>query len=210
MERTSTAAAFGGQRMTTRERELELARSAGRGDRVAGRELVRLLIDRVAITVRCLAAGDPNAEDYIQDAMIEILRSASSFRAASSLHTWAERIAVRVSMRRIRQHSFRRDIVALAPQPDATSPTPTAEEALNRQRIWERIGAALETLGPEQRAAVVLRLVLGCSVAEIAELTDARLNTVRDRLALGRRQLRERVLADPQLVDYVHRTGAER
>ena len=55
--------------------DTDLAAAAAEGDGNARRVLVDRLLDRVGITVRCLAAGDPDADDYVQDVFIEILNS---------------------------------------------------------------------------------------------------------------------------------------
>ena len=63
---------------------------------------------------------------------------------------------------------------------------------------------------PERRLVVVMRLVLGCSIAEIAAQTEMKPNTVRDRLAKGRAQLREGFFADPVLNELAEDMGARR
>jgi RNA polymerase sigma-70 factor (ECF subfamily) len=53
---------------------------------------------------------------------------------------------------------------------------------------------------------VVLHHVEGYGLPEIAEISGAPVNTVRDRLRIGRRQLRQRILADPEVRDWL-KTG---
>lgn len=185
----------------------ELARAAARGHDRARRELAERMLDRVATVVRCLGAGERDRDDHVQDAMIEILRSIGSFRGESSLETWAERVTVRVAMRRIRKQGFRDGIVALDPTREAVSPSPSSEDRAMRRRFWDRVEAALATVGPERRVALTLQLVLGYSVGEIAEATGTPVNTVRDRLATGRKLLRERMLEDAELVELVRSKG---
>ena len=187
--------------------DLQLARAAAEGRPAARRELAERMLDRVATVVRCLGAGDRNRDDYIQDAMIEILRSIGSFRGQSSLETWAERVTVRVAMRRIRKQSFRDGVVSLDSTREGRAVSPSSEEQAIRRRFWNRVEAALATLGSERRVALTLQLVLGYSVAEIAEATGAPVNTVRDRLAVGRKLLRTQLLADPELVELVRDKG---
>ncbi|MCP4674396.1 MAG: hypothetical protein GY854_02530 [Deltaproteobacteria bacterium] len=77
--------------------DLELARAASRGDRDARRRLVLRLMDRIGMTVRCLAAGDPNTDDYVQDVIIQVLKSIGSFRGESTIESWAERLTIKGS-----------------------------------------------------------------------------------------------------------------
>jgi RNA polymerase sigma-70 factor (ECF subfamily) len=188
--------------------DLELAAAAAAGDEAARRVLAERLLNRVGTVVRCLAAGDRNADDYVQDSLVEILRSAGSFRGESALETWAERIAVRVTMRRLRKQTYREGIVSIDSSREAAAEATSAEDALVRRRFWSRVETALAGLSPERRAALTLQLVLGYSVAEIAEATGSRVNTVRDRLAVGRRLLRRAVLDDPVLVELVRDKGS--
>jgi RNA polymerase sigma-70 factor (ECF subfamily) len=177
----------------------QTAFAAATGDPSALRRLADLLLDRVALTVRYLAGPDPDADDYVQMSMIEILRSVGSFRGESSLETWAEKIAVRTTMRQLKHRRWRGQIVEFDPAPDAVSRAPGADQRLARTALAERLAAHVGTLTPERREVVALRLVLGHSIEEIAELTGAKINTVRDRLAVARRQLRSKIARDPVL-----------
>jgi RNA polymerase sigma-70 factor (ECF subfamily) len=188
--------------------DLQLARAAAEGRPAARRELAERMLDRVSTVVRCLGAGNRNRDDYVQDAMIEVLKSIGSFRGQSSLETWAERVTVRVVLRRIRKQSYRDGVVALDSTREGRSSSLSSEEQVMRRRFWERVEAVLAALGPERRVALTLQLVLGYSVAEIAEATGAPVNTVRDRLAVGRKLLRAQMLADPELVELVRDKGS--
>jgi RNA polymerase sigma-70 factor (ECF subfamily) len=181
---------------------LELTRAAANGDRGARRKLVDRLLDRVGMAVRCLAAGDADLDDHVQVALIEILDSAGNYRGESGLEAWAERIAVRTTMRRIKRSRFRAGIVALDPEREGRSREPAPEHLAVRHRMSLRISALLAELAPERRQVLTLRLVMGYGIEEIAELTGMKINTVRDRLAVARRQLRQRIQRDPVLRDF--------
>ena len=177
----------------------QVAFAAASGDPVAARRLADLLLDRVALTVRYLSGADSDADDYVQMAMMEILRSVGSFRGESSLETWAEKIAVRTTMRHLKHRRWRSQIVALDPAPDGVSLAVGADRRLAQSSLADRLAAIVGTLTPERREVVTLRLVLGHSIEEISELTGAKINTVRDRLAVARRQLRSKIARDPLL-----------
>ncbi len=190
--------------------DIELASAAASGDGAASRLLVDRLLDRVGLTVRCLAANDPDADDYVQDAFIEILNSIGNFQHDGSLERWAERIAVRVTMRRMKKKGFRAGIVTHDSDNEGRIEGPSDDLTLTRERIWRRIITALKVLNPDRRLVVVLRLVLGCSIAEIAAQTEMKPNTVRGRLAVGRAQLREAFFADPVLASLAEDMGARK
>jgi RNA polymerase sigma-70 factor (ECF subfamily) len=179
-----------------------LARAAARGDRAAQRQIVDRLLDRTALTVRCLAGNDPELDDLIQQAIVEILQALGSFRGESSLETWAQRISARTAMRRLKQRRWRGKIVMLDSARETVSDRPGPEHQVGRHRVADRLTELIGTLSEERRQVVTLRLVLGHGVDEIAEMTGMKINTVRDRLAVARRQLRKKIHCDPLLREY--------
>ncbi|HUT76642.1 MAG TPA: sigma-70 family RNA polymerase sigma factor [Polyangia bacterium] len=187
---------------------LDLTRAAAAGDRGARRRLVDRLLDRIGAAVRYLAPRDPDLEDHVQLALIEVLSAAGSFRGESSLETWAERIAIRTAMRQIRKRRFRAQVVTLDPEREGRSRDPAPEHLAVRHRMSLRISELLEDLAPERRQVLTLRLVMGYGIEEIASMTGMKVNTVRDRLAVARRQLRRRIERDAVLRDFRAGLGA--
>lgn len=187
---------------TRYESEIDMTRAAAQGDPVARRDLVDALFDQVRRTVSYLAQPTRDAEDLAQLSLIQILRSAGSFRGECSLSYWADRIAVRTAMKQFRKRQRREKLTQEIWEP-APPPRPGVDEDLALQQIRGRLSAMLQKLSEERRTAVVLHHVQGYGISEIAEMTGSPINTVRDRLRVGRRQLRKRILADPGLKDWV-------
>jgi len=191
------------------ETDLALTRAAGRGDERARQQLAERLFDRVRATVSYLAGGDADKDDLVQVSMVEILRSAGTFRAEGHLESWADRIAVRTSLRALKTRRRRDEVLhaaddaeAMLERLDVESPgtsTPDLEQEAQRRLLHRRLALVLGRVDPQRRAAVLLRWVHGYTVEEIADLTDARVNTVRGRLRRGKRQLRKMILGDPVL-----------
>jgi RNA polymerase sigma-70 factor (ECF subfamily) len=182
--------------------DVEIAAKAAHGDESARRRIVEVLLDKVAVTVRYLAAGDPDADDYIQLAMIEILASIGTYKGMSTLESWAEKISVRTAMRQIRKRRWRGKIVTHDPEKEAVDERPAPERQLARHRMSRRIAEIMDTLSPERRQALTMRLVLGYSIEEISGMTGWKVNTVRARLGAARRLLRPRILRDPVLREF--------
>jgi RNA polymerase sigma-70 factor, ECF subfamily len=185
-----------------KENDADLAARAASGDGAAQRRVVDRLLDRISMTVRCICGGDQEADDQVQQSMIEILTSLASFRGDSSLESWAERIAVRTTMRHLKRRRWRSRIVTLDSETEGRSRAPQAERQVARHRMAARISRLMETLTPERRQVLTLRLVLGYSIEEISAITGWKINTVRDRLAVARRQLRPRIMKDPVLREF--------
>ena len=176
--------------------DLEMTHAAGAGDPNAQRRVVDRLINRVRSSVFYLAGGHPDAEDWAQLAMIEILQSIGSFRGDSSLEGWAERIVVRTAMRHIKRTRWRGQIVGLDPEPNAVVES-HAEDDVSHRRSLEKVSHILGELKPKYREVVTLHMMLGHTIAEIAKMTNTNFNTVRYRLRVGRKQLRRTMRRDP-------------
>lgn len=176
-----------------------LTRAAAEGNPAAKRALVERLVNRVRATTRYLAGGHADAEDFAQLSFVEILQSAGSFRGESQLEAWADRITVRTTMRYVKQQRWRSQYLTYDSEHQAVDHGGSAEDDVARQRMMSRMSELFGDLKPKQRAVVTMRLVLGYSIAEIAEATGANPNTVRYRLNTGRKKLRRRIRKDPQL-----------
>lgn len=197
------------------ESDLELARAAGQQDPGARRLLAERLFTRVRTTVHYLAPQDRDADDLVQRSLVEILSSVKGFRGESRLETWADRITVRTCMRALKKRQRRDQSVSLvgdvltvqereggAVARDLARPRNPQEQTLSQRQLRQRLSLKLQRLTAARRMAMILRWVFGYSLKEIAELTEAPVNTVRDRLQVGKRQLRAMILKDSILRDW--------
>jgi RNA polymerase sigma-70 factor, ECF subfamily len=180
--------------------DAELLRRHVTGDQEAFGQLFLRHRDRLwAVALRTL--GDPDeAADALQDAMISAFRRAGDFRGDSAVTTWLHRIVVNACLDRMRRRAARpvaggeHDLDLLARTPQATPDTDVALDVL----------AALRTLGPDQRAALVMVDMLGYSVADTAEILGVSPGTVKSRCARGRARLL------PQLAHLRNQPGVPR
>jgi RNA polymerase sigma-70 factor (ECF subfamily) len=181
--------------------DVELAGAAAAGNDDARRELAERILDRIRTTVRYLCGDHADAGDFTQQCLVEVLRSAGSFQGRSRLETWANRITVRTAMRLLRKRRQREARFRPTELPEATT-TDTPEAVLDRTRVQASMARLLQKLTPERRSVLTLQIVYGYSIQEIAELTEAPLETVRDRLKVGKKQLRRLVLTDDALREW--------
>lgn len=181
--------------------ELELARRAAEGDLPARRSVVGLLLDRVRTTVKYLSAGDRDADDCVQLSLLEILAALPGYRGESPLAPWADRIAVRTTLRALKRRRFRETRVALAAEP-MPDPEANRDDPRARIEVRRRLAGHLDALELDLRSTVVLKLVHGYSVDEIADLTDTPRDTVKGRLKRGRKILRRKLERDAALMGW--------
>jgi len=155
------------------------------GDAWAFAELVGRHGDRMwSVAVRTLGAWE-DAADVVQEAFVSAHRRAGSFRGDASVRTWLQRIVVNACLDRLR-HERSRPAVVPWPERDipARRPDPATELATRLA-----VADALAELPAEQRVAVVLVDVQGCALAEVAEILEVPIGTVKSRCARGRARL---------------------
>jgi RNA polymerase sigma-70 factor (ECF subfamily) len=174
-----------------------LAGQAASGDRHAQRQLVDRLHRRVQSIALSILGNALDAEDATQVVLMEILKSAGSFRGENLL-AWSDRIAVRTAIRHARQRRIRglrfpsTENLDDLPLPDDAFPS--CEPELVRD-----LRDYLAQLPEARRVVLVLRHMMDYSIEDIAELTEVSPNTVKDRLLHARQQIRRLIRRDRML-----------
>jgi RNA polymerase sigma-70 factor (ECF subfamily) len=132
------------------------------------------------------------AEDLVQDAFLKLWRSATSYRAnRAGVRTWLLSIVHNRGIDQIRSLASRR---RTQEKMEASAPKSQPSEAFaeswrNSQR--EQVREALSTLPPEQLKILELAYFSGYTHVEIAELLGLPLGTVKGRMRLGLKKIRD-------------------
>lgn len=162
-----------------------LVQRAQKGDRWAFEQLVERYQDRM-FTLAARVIGRErvdDAGDAVQEAFIRAWLALPNFRRGARFSTWLYRICVNAA------HDQRAKTQRVEPSDEIELADP--RDAFARQELAGELQQALDGLEEEYRVAVVLYDVLGCSYAEIAELTDVAEGTVKSRIFRGRSRLAE-------------------
>ena len=143
---------------------------------------------------------DPSAaEEIVVDTFARAHRALARLEPDDSLRPWLYRVAVNLSYNRRPRKN-----VVLSSLDDATddalandegSPASVAEQAELRRVVL----ACVDSLGPKHRVVVVLHYLNGLNLAEIAEIVDCPIGTVKSRLHYALRRLRTHLVAHPEL-----------
>lgn len=178
------------------------------GDREAARRLLERIGPRVRHTVRLLVGRDDETEDYTHACFVAILENLGKYKGTGPLEAWAGQLTYRVLMRQLKRRRRSERTVTLVAEETGVGSTTPEREAMRRSRedLW---ALHLAKLPEKRRTTLVLRLAHGYSVAEVAQLTGAPLNTVRDRIRVGLRELRQSLAADPGAVEQLGRARFE-
>jgi len=176
--------------------DAELLRRHAAGDASAFGLLFVRHKDRLwAVALRIVCDPD-DAADALQDAMISAFRRAGDFRGESAVTTWLHRIVVNASLDLLRRRPGR----AVSWSGDPEELPVSGQRAGGGEPVREATGgdgtdtrldvnAALRTLPPPQRAALVLVDMLGYPVSEAAVLLGVSEGTVKSRCARSRAKL---------------------
>jgi RNA polymerase sigma-70 factor, ECF subfamily len=147
---------------------------------------------RAAFSLAYRMMGDRQAaEDLAQDAFLKVWRNASSYRAErGSVRTWILSIVHNRGIDQIRSLASRR---RTQDRVEASAPRSQPSEAFaetwrNSQR--DQVREALNTLPPEQLKILELAYFSGYTHVEISELLGLPLGTVKGRMRLGLKKVR--------------------
>lgn len=182
--------------------EAQLVRRAAAGEE----EALGMLYDRLGSAVYSLClriVHDPGAaEELTQETFVRLWRSAASFsEERGRVSSWLLRIAHNLALNEIRRRQSR-PVAAPSGEWDAVVASvadPSGEGdpvvAAGMREQAEAVRRALAELPEPQRQAIELAFFGGLSQAEVAAALGDPLGTVKSRIRIGMRHLRERLLA---------------
>ena len=142
----------------TATRTVELVGRARQGDREAYGDLVELIWPQLVALARTILAGDDEAEDLVQDALVHAWPRLGSLRQPARFPAWIRRIVSRRCFAHLRR---RRAAADPAPEMHAAPRSAAPLEGIDVRRVLGR-------LAPRQRAVIYLTLVEGYSAGEAA------------------------------------------
>ncbi len=187
----------------TSSNDAVLVQQARQGDSAATERLIRKYQNRIYNAILRICANPDDAAELTQDTFVKIIENIDKFEGRSSFYTWAFRIGVNLTLNYC-QRNIKMGLKSLDTQDsddntdkgvlkkfltDDNLPDP-AVVAQNKE-LCRLVSKALGKLDDAQRAVVVLRDIEGMSYAQIAEVLDIELGTVRSRLSRARTGLRE-------------------
>jgi len=165
---------------------------------------------RRELHVHCyrMLASFEEAEDAVQETFLRAWRSRDSFDGSSLVRAWLYRIATNVCLDLLRQssrrptttHSFA-EIPWLQPYPDRlldeVAPSDDQPDAVvvERETIELAFLAAMQVLPPRQRAAFVVRDLLGWPASEAASLLETSVAAANSALQRARATMQEHLPA---------------
>ena len=173
--------------------ELSLVNRAKAGDTRAFEALVNQHARYVYTLTNRLLSNAQEAEDLAQETFIRAWSNLSKFRGDAQFRTWLYRIATNLCYNRLPR--LKQELSALDPDDSLmlSDKTPRAEQQVIRAEQQAELKDVIDTLPESYRLLVVLRHVHDLSYAEISQVTDLPLGTVKTGIFRARKMLKERL-----------------
>ena len=154
-------------------------------------------IDAIYRLSYAIVGDEADARDATQETFIAAWRRIRELRDPDRFEAWLQRIAVNSARMTLRARGRRRireipsgDVSALAAASDRAAPMRSDADAL---------GAALDLIPTDQRTILALHHLEGHGVAELAEILQIPVGTVKSRLHTARRALQDALAAEGQV-----------
>jgi RNA polymerase sigma-70 factor, ECF subfamily len=153
-------------------------------------EAFGLLLDHHQRAIYNLAyrmlANAEDAEDVTQTVFLKAFEKLDRYNAEHRFFSWIYRIAINESIDTLsrRKRTEGSDI-------ELASPQAAVEDLLDEDQVCQRVQRALMGLRSDERGVIVLKHFLGFSYREIGQILEVEDKTVKSRLFVARRRLRE-------------------
>lgn len=186
------------------------------GDERAFRQLIGPYQRELQVHCYRILGSAQDAEDALQETLLAAWRGLTRFEGRSSIRTWLYRVATNCCLKALRSASRQApadwpplqadmpepngagEVLWLQPYPDIllegladTTPGPAARYEAT-EAISLAFVTALQALPPRQRAALILRDVLGFPTSQVADLLDSSEDSAASALKRARATMRDR------------------
>jgi len=164
--------------------------------------LVRGLM--AALAGRINSELEANVEDFVQEALLKILKSVGTFRGESRFTTWAQKVAVHVAFTELRRRRWKdislQDIIETSEGEEYTpailkDPRATPELEVTQQSVMELVEDLIHSeLTEKQRTALLAALQSGIPMEELAQKLGTNRNALYKLIHDARQRLQKRLM----------------
>ena len=184
-----------------RAREQRLIAAAIKGDTNAFAKLCAVSTPAILSTLLRITNNREDAEDALQDALLQAFSNLSRFQGKSRFSTWLTRVAINSALMLLRKKRCRREVFAFDDSDDdaetrAWDPVdrgPNPEDSLVLSERRRVVHEAVRELRPSIRHAVQLMQLEEHSVSEAAERMGISVAAAKGRMFHARAALRKSI-----------------
>jgi RNA polymerase sigma factor (sigma-70 family) len=161
-------------------------------------QAIRTFLQAIAPAIRrtcrgAMGPGHADLEDTIQEALVDTMRALPRYRFEGNVIHYVTKIALRLAIDARRRGTLRSGHLLEFREHQVRHTIGHVED--RRFEEAELARQVLQQLSPTLTEALVLHLILGFSIDEVASMTQTRTNTVRKRLRAGRASMRRKLAA---------------
>ena len=184
--------------------DVDLVNQYRHGDSKAMEMLILKYQNRIYNVILKICSDPDDAAELTQETFVKVIENIHKFEGRSKFYTWAFRVAVNLTLNYCQRnakltlssldadkdrYNSRQVQVLKEFLSDGSSPDP--EAVAQNKELCTMAVRALMKLDDAQRAVVVLRDIEGMNYAQIADVLNIELGTVRSRLSRARGRLRK-------------------
>lgn len=175
----------------------DLVEAFQRGDTSVFDVLVERWERKIQGAIYRFVGPSEDVRDLCQEAFLKAYRGLGTFKKDARFSSWLYQISLNVCRDRLRRRRGRM-LVSLDDMDEATqlaaAPSrPTPLDLAEASDLSDRVARAVADLPQDQREVIVLKEYQDLTFAEIADVLELPLSTVKTRLYRGLVQLRERL-----------------
>lgn len=166
--------------------DLKLVKKALKGNKVAFGKLIELYQDQILYLVYDYLGNYDEAKDAAQDVFMKAYQNLKQFNQNAKFKTWIYRIAMNTSIDYLRKRKSMSEVQNKIESDNHDMFIDNSENVL-----WDdRFKDAINTLSENQYSTVVLKYFHEKSTAEISNILECDINTVRVHLYRGIEKLK--------------------
>ena len=184
--------------------DIDLVDQYRHGDSKAMERLILKYQNRIYNVILKICSDPDDAAELTQETFVKIIENIHKFEGRSKFYTWAFRVAVNLTLNYCQrnaklslssldadkdEYNSRQVQILKEFLSDGSSPDP--EAVAQNKELCAMAVRALMKLDDAHRAVVVLRDIEGMNYAQIADVLNIELGTVRSRLSRARGRLRK-------------------
>jgi RNA polymerase sigma-70 factor (ECF subfamily) len=159
---------------------------------------------RASLSNRINTDLDAITEDFVQDALLKILKSLETFRGESRFTTWAQKVAIHVAYTELRRRRWKdislQDIIE-TPEGDEytpailTDPGTSPEREASQNDMLDIVYSMIETeLTERQRTAMIAILQGGMPIDQVAEKMGTNRNALYKLIHDARKRMQQSLM----------------
>ena len=179
-----------------KEWEVALVTEAQSGNSKCFEELYELYHEKVFAVIQTTVKNRADAEDILQQTFLNAWRNLKNLSNPAAFNAWIQRIAINQSYELLRK----KNIAILLDSEDELNyiADNTSDEFIpavyaEREDLRIRLGQIIDGLSEVQRQTVMLYYFNELKVEEIAEVMECSANTVKTRLSLARKSIKNEI-----------------